>query len=220
MRVYNLTSTQHALSNIALRRLKIARFNELNDPFELLAVDVASRNLRAGILAKKEQVHSNEGLLCFSRSWKNPLLWSHYAEKHKGIGLGFDVPDDLLVPVNYIQGMQKLNVLSKQTSQQAIDNFLHRLRYTKFKAWEYEEELRLFVSLSGLEDQSGVYFIPFDEKLQLREVILGPRCDLPVNLVRNLVGGFSQKVVVTKARIAYTKFGIVENRKYRENKKA
>lgn len=116
--------------------------------------------------------------------------------------------------------MQKLNVLSNQTSQQAIDNFLDRLRYTKFKAWDYEDELRRFVSLGGLEDQSGVFFIPFDEKLQLREVILGPRCDLPINLVRDLVGEFSPRVVVSKARIAYKKFGIVENREYREKKKA
>lgn len=218
MRVYNLTSTQYALSNIALRRLKVARYDQLNDPFELLAVDVASRNLRAGILAKKTQVHSQEGLICFSRSWKNPLLWSHYAEKHAGIGLGFDIPDSLLVPVNYVQGLQKLNVLSKQTSEQAIDNFLYRLRYTKFKGWEYEEELRQFVPLSGLEDQSGLYFVPFSDALLLSEVILGSRCHIPIKLVRNLVAGFSQKIVVSKARIAYTKFGVVEDRSYREKK--
>jgi len=220
MRVYNLTAAQYALSNIALRRLKVARYDQLNDPFELLAVDVASRDLRVGILAKKTQVHLQEGLICFSRSWKNPLLWSHYAEKHAGIGLGFDIPDNLLVPVNYVQGLQKLNVLSSQTSQQAIDNFLDRLRYTKFKGWIYEEELRQFVSLTGLEDQSGLYFRPFGEDLLLREVILGPRCDIPIKLVRNLIAGFSQKIVVSKARIAYTKFGVVEDRSCREKKSA
>jgi hypothetical protein len=44
------------LSNIALRHLKVARFNDLNDPFELLAVDVAERNLRIGMAAKKKQI--------------------------------------------------------------------------------------------------------------------------------------------------------------------
>ena len=53
MRVYYLTPSQYALSSIALRRLKVARYNDLNDPFELLAVDVASKDLRIGILAKK-----------------------------------------------------------------------------------------------------------------------------------------------------------------------
>ena len=36
MRVYYLTGAQFALNNIALRRLKIARIEDLNDPFELL----------------------------------------------------------------------------------------------------------------------------------------------------------------------------------------
>jgi len=90
------------------------------------------------------------------------------------------------------------------------------LRYTKFKGWEYEEELRQFVALTGLEDQSGLYFRPFGDELLLREVILGPRCDIPIRLVRNLVAGFSQKIVVSKARIAYTKFGVVEDRGCRE----
>ena len=31
------------------------------------------------------------GLLCFSRNWTHPLLWSHYASKHEGICLGFDL---------------------------------------------------------------------------------------------------------------------------------
>lgn len=218
MRVFNLTTSQYALSNIALRRLKVARFNELNDPFELLAVDVASQELRAGILAKKNQVNSKEDLLCFSKSWKSPLLWSHYAEKYKGIALGFDIPDDMLISVNYIQGMQKLNMLSKKTKQETIDHFLHRLRFTKFNAWEYEDEVRQFFDLSDLEFQSGLYFVSFSNELQLREIILGSRCEIPIKSVRELVANFSYKVHVTKARIAYTKFGVVENRKYRQIK--
>jgi len=39
MRVYYLTEPLYGLSNLALHRVKIARFADLNDPFELLAVD-------------------------------------------------------------------------------------------------------------------------------------------------------------------------------------
>lgn len=35
IRLYNLTSVKHALSNIENRRLKVSRFADLNDPFEL-----------------------------------------------------------------------------------------------------------------------------------------------------------------------------------------
>ncbi|MFN9278900.1 MAG: DUF2971 domain-containing protein [Betaproteobacteria bacterium] len=198
------------MSNIALRHLKVARFNDLNDPFELLAVDVAERNLRIGMAAKKKQIDLTEGLLCFSKTWRSPLLWSHYAEKHRGIALGFDVPDHMLVPVQYIKGLHKIKVLSNETEQSTIDKLLDRLRYTKFDGWAYEDEVRQFFRLDDLSYQSGLHFIPFSVDLVLREVILGPRCDIPIEAVRTLVEAFPGKVRVTRARIAYTKFGVVK----------
>lgn len=44
------------------------------------------------------------GLLCFSEVWDSILLWSHYAEKHAGIVLGFDVSADRsrFLPVDYV----------------------------------------------------------------------------------------------------------------------
>jgi hypothetical protein len=210
VRVYNLTPSQFALSNIALRHLKVARFNDLNDPFELLAVDVAERNLRIGMAAKKKQIDLTEGLLCFSKTWRSPLLWSHYAEKHRGIALGFDVPDHMLVPVQYIKGLHKIKVLSNETEQSTIDKLLDRLRYTKFDGWAYEDEVRQFFRLDDLSYQSGLHFIPFSVDLVLREVILGPRCDIPIEAVRTLVEAFPGKVRVTRARIAYTRFGVVK----------
>lgn len=209
MRVFHLTTSQFGLSNIALRRLKIARFNDLNDPFELLAVDVASFDLRVGISAKKQQIDSQEGLLCFSPTWRNPLLWSHYAEKHRGIAMGFDVPDERPQRVRYIAGMHKINVTAKSTEQKTIDQLLDRLRYTKFDGWAYENELRQFVSLEGSHSQSGLYFVPFSNELILREVILGPRCDIPIALVRILVQAFKGKVHVTQSRLAFKKFAVV-----------
>lgn len=220
MRVYHLTSSQFGLSNIALRRLKVARFNNLNDPFELLAIDVASFDLRVGIAARKEQIDSEEGLRCFSRSWRDPLLWSHYAEKHRGVALGFDVPDELLTRVQYVAGLHKINIAAKSTKQQVIDRVLGRLRYTKFVGWKYEVEVRQFFKLVDLQSQSGLYFTPFSEQLVLREVILAPRCDLPIESVRSLIQPFSPTVHVIQSRIAYTKFAVVENRNFRSPRKA
>jgi len=90
------SGAQFALSNIALCQIKISRFPDLNDPFELLAVDLSDREHRAAFRKTKEPINENRGLICFSKSWRNPLPWGHYAEKHTCIGLGFDVPDDSL----------------------------------------------------------------------------------------------------------------------------
>jgi hypothetical protein len=209
MIVYYLTPAQFALSNIALKRLKVARFNELNDPFELLAVDVADQDLRIGMAAKKTQIDEAQGLLCFSRTWRNPLLWSHYADKHRGVALGFEIPGTELTPVRYVKGLRKINVLASSTKQKTIDDLLERLKYTKFKGWTYEDELRLFFSLDNLSSQSGLYFAPFSTRMQLREIILGPRCDLPLVSVRSLADAHVPGVEVFGARIAYTEFAVI-----------
>ena len=80
MRVYNLTGAQFAVSNLALRRIKIARFRDLNDPFELLGVNLAAKNYRLAFRSTKEEIDKDQGIICFSKHWKNPLLWGHYAE--------------------------------------------------------------------------------------------------------------------------------------------
>ena len=216
MRVFNLTPAHFALSNIALKRLKLTRFHSLNDPFEMLAVDVVSSDLRTGIRAKKSQIDGAEGILCFSKHWKNPLLWSHYADKHRGIALGFDVPDSSLKPVRYVARMDKINLLSEDIPQEKFDFFLDRLRYTKFKDWKYEDEVRQFFNLRSLSEQGGLYFVPFSQDLLLREVILGPHCDIPIEAIRSLVEPHQPQVFVSKARIAYDDFRVKVDPSFRK----
>lgn len=214
-RVYNLTPLQYGLSNIALRRLKVARFNQLNDPFELLAIDVVDVRLRAGVNGRRKAIAEKEGLVCFSQSWRNPLLWSHYADSHRGVALGFDVPRELLVPVRYIQGMPKVKFLDEKTKQATIDSTLDQLRYTKFSDWRYEDEVRQFFRLDTLTSESNLHFVQFSNDLVLREVILGPRCEVPLESIGRLVEGFPGRVYVTRARIAYSKFGVTKAETYR-----
>jgi len=49
VKLYYLTGSQFALSNLALRRIKISRFSELNDPFELMAVNVSDDDERRAV---------------------------------------------------------------------------------------------------------------------------------------------------------------------------
>jgi hypothetical protein len=212
MRVYHLSDAQHALSNVALRRIKISRFSDLNDPFELLGADLRDKVLREAFRETKEELHKNKGLICFSKSWENPVLWSHYADKHRGICLGFDVPDHLLSPVDYTPNPLKVAHDGIRNRPQINQEFMDALLRTKFIDWKYEDEMRVFVQLDHKTIESGLYFYPFSENLTLREVVLGPRCDLPINSIRSLVANFGPEVFVIKSRIAFTKFKVLENR--------
>lgn len=212
MRVYYLTGAQFGLSNLALRRIKIARFEDLNDPFELLGVDIGDKLHRTAFRATKKQINADKGLICFSKSWSNPLIWGHYAEKHTGMCLGFDVPDELLAPVIYAEHLLEMEIDPKKKTPKPTERFMNALLRTKFSDWKYEDEMRLFTRLDHDTVESGQYFYPFSKNLVLREIILGPRCELPIEGVRQIVADFAPPVVVLKSRIAFTRFEVLENK--------
>jgi hypothetical protein len=89
MRLYQLGSANYALQNIERQRLKVSRIDNLNDPFELLGAMQRDKHWRRIFRQAKTRIHNQDGVLCFSRSWRNPVLWSHYGDKHRGICLGF-----------------------------------------------------------------------------------------------------------------------------------
>jgi hypothetical protein len=220
MRLYYFTGTNFALSNLALRRLKVSRFHDLNDPFELLAVDIGEREQRASIRAARDRLNDAKGLICFCRSWKNPLVWGHYAEKHTGICLGFDVEDSRVEPVIYASRPMKIRTDPKTGEPKLTVANVSRLQRTKFRDWKYEAEMRYFVYLEEVVAESGLYFQSFCPDIVLREVILGPRCALPIAGIRALVRPFKPTVSVVKARIAYRSFNVVEDRVATHRQKA
>jgi hypothetical protein len=209
MRVFYLTGAEYGISNIALRRIKVSRYGALNDPFELLGVNLTDKAKRAAFRKTKEELDKTSGLICFSRNWKNPVLWGHYAEKHTGIALGFDIPDAYLLPVIYAKRLLEadLHMKNGRPTQELVD----RLIRTKFSDWKYENEIRLFVALDHDSAEGGKYFCSFSEKLQLAEVILGPKCDLPLAGVRELLKQQGSAASVIKARIAFSRFEVLEN---------
>jgi Protein of unknown function (DUF2971) len=212
MRLYNLTPAHFGLSAIALRRLKIARLSELNDPFELLAVNLADRSHRQAFCDLKNQLNKTKGLLCFSSSWSNPVLWGHYADRHMGLALGFDVPDDLPSEAIYADE-PTLIPLDHLTNQPSLDEqLINRLLRTKFADWKYEQEWRMFVQLDPSCVEGGLYFYDFSPNLQLVEVILGSRCAIPAAKVSALVADIHPEVVVRKAGIAFQSFTVVEDK--------
>lgn len=212
MRLYYLTGLHHGLGNIALRRVKISRFADLNDPFELLAVDLKDRRHRKAFRETKEALNETKGLICLSNSWGNPLLWGHYGEKHTGLALGFEVDDHLVAKVIYAKSPEAIPIDKQTDLPRLTEALVNRLLRTKFHDWKYEDEMRLFVKLDHETKESGMYFYDFSPHFQLREVILGPRCEVPIASVRSIVKGYSPSVSVIKSRIAFSTFRVVENK--------
>jgi hypothetical protein len=101
VRVYHFVNEVFGIEDLQKRRLKIATINDLNDPCELFAVHFGNPAVRRAFRKMKEEFSKERGLLCFSRDWRNPVQWSHYAHGHRGLCFGFDVPDQTVAPVTY-----------------------------------------------------------------------------------------------------------------------
>jgi hypothetical protein len=218
MRVYHFLNTTYAISNLSLKRLKVSRFSQLNDPFELLAADLLDSQDQAALAGFKNNIDKSKGMICFSAEWSNPLLWGHYAEKHSGMALGFDIPDNLLAEVKYTAYRPKI-VFDPQ-KRRVVDgqSVMDRLIRTKFIDWKYEDEHRMFVELDPSTQEAGNYFIDFSPELLLREVILGLKCELPVTRVKQLLGNDVGNVKVLKAGMSRRSFKVIEDRTARPSK--
>jgi Protein of unknown function (DUF2971) len=204
MRGYYLTTAQHAISNVTKGRIKVALIGDLNDPFELSSYDESDPRLRERFTSARQQLQKEHGVICFSKKWSNPVLWAHYADKHRGIALGFDVDDTMLKSIEYVDARSPW--AESRLDVEETERWLFR----KYKDWAYEEELRAWTQLDHEDKEGDLYFLQFSEKIALKEVALGVRCDTPLAEVQSLVNGLYTDVRVVKASMASNQFAVIE----------
>lgn len=210
MRVYHLCHAKHAISNISQKRLKLSRFHDLNDPFELLAGDLSDTSLRAATVKFKNDFDRNRGILCFSRNWKNPVLWSHYADKHRGICLGFDLDDFYAQEVKYCDNRINPDKV-KNVKYAGISGYVLDLLCTKYIHWQYEEEVRALFDLNECTMEKGLYFVGFSDVLVLKEVIVGSRCGTSFKEIEKLLSNTHPDVELIKSRLSWKSYAVVED---------
>jgi hypothetical protein len=85
----------YASDVISAKRLHFANPREFNDPLESVVMFDRQRDSNGNTQYFDTVQYVGKpidglGLCCFSRSIDNYLLWSHYADSHKGVCLGFD----------------------------------------------------------------------------------------------------------------------------------
>ena len=193
---------KYGLQAIRKRRIKIARLLELNDPFEFLGCNLQDRNFRRSLISTKQELSTNNGLICFSRTWRNPVIWAHYADNHKGMCLGFEVKDELLREVDYVPERP----LPPENFDEA---FMVSLLYSKFSHWRYEQEMRVYVKLDKGNKINGMYFYEFNNELKLKKIIVGSNSEVSRAEVKVALLSYSTKVQSIKARPAFGRFEIV-----------
>ena len=214
MRVYHFIDSKWGLENIRKKRLKISRLHDLNDPFELFALELSDDRLRTAFTQVKNELHKNRGILCFSDKWTNPVMWSHYADKHRGLCLEFEVPDVNLAKVHYRFSRLRAELLQLFDSDPIVEEkAMLTCLTTKFSHWKYEHEWRCFVDLDTA-DKKGNYFADFAENLKLAGVIVGPRSTITRGDIEKafLKAKLNYSPYSFKTRLAFRNFRVVKNR--------
>ena len=178
---------------------------------DILGWNLRDREIRAQLQAWKKQQSAKIGIICLSRQWSHPLLWGHYADKHKGIAIGFDVPDDgTNQPVKY-----RRKRLQPPQERVLNDADLRKLLLTKFTAWKHETEYRRFCRLDDSVRENGLYFKRFSDNLRLAKAIVGCRSTITRAELPRALGRDHSHVAPFKARPAFGTFSVVRNRNER-----
>lgn len=218
MMLYYFTTKEYGLQNIAKRRLKVARIIDLNDPFEFIALKLVTRVQRQALRRRRSEMDNRFGIICFSDRWSDPLMWSHYADRHRGMCLGFEVSAAAEpTTIRYIRDLPDPTSLGYASLDTMGDKQRMEMGFVKSDVWKYERERRLVVELAKMERedvftngiQQTLYFQPFSNDISLKEVIVGARCELSEEELIAKIGTGLGDVGRIKARLAFKSFRVV-----------
>ncbi len=192
--IYKFLSVENAFKVMEENQLKVSLLSELNDIFDCRLNTVPftadpSRPESSWAAKILESISERTGLLCFSKNYRSPLLWGHYADGAKGLALGFDPGffKKLQEPIHVAYQKQRSELSwPKDITQPFLQELTRDLFGTKAEEWNYESEVRYLVKLEDCVPRTRMYFTKFNGRA-LREVIVGPRSPARPAYLRNFL---------------------------------
>ena len=174
----DLKNYKYILDIFLNQRLYSSSFRNLNDNFEGQFFSEAFNKSTRNRLNPNKKEHLS--ICSFSKNYKNHLMWSHYADGHRGIVIGFEIQDSdsIVDKVNYN------GLASFQTFPQKFDEF-KLVFLNKLNEWEYEQEYRIIT-----KKQSYI-------KIKIKEVIFGSETqDYDKEVIKKLVELIDKRITI------------------------
>jgi hypothetical protein len=190
-------------------RIRFTQANALNDPFDvnpcllefMEGAKQFAREVYRGppltieqieVYARQEasafllRLYPDYLILSLSKINNNRLMWSHYADRHRGLALGFDSTHPFfsswrrgtpLMEVEYDESRFVLPRSEAWTDDNVVGAFLR-----KSNDWAYEEEVRMFARSTAASntdaEPNGVPIYLFDYPSEcFKQVIFGVLAD-------------------------------------------
>lgn len=148
------------------------RYNATNPEYE---VDDPAQFLLGQYVQDELLRRYDKGVFSLAERANCPLMWSHYGDQHRGLCLGYSVPEAATGGVHKIRyGGSRLVEASAVSKMLGGDGDARRevddaVLLRKAKPWAYEREWRLIGSRGEQ-----------DSPLELEEVVFGTRCSTSV----------------------------------------
>lgn len=158
---------EKTIENKSLRFSRIDTFNDPLDCSPYLAYNWDKYNYSNGLtdIIKNHffaPFYNSMFACCFCKKYdtlNSYLMWSHYGEKHTQLCFEIDFshkeylggPSEITYPEDLCKFREELK--NKNSEERGLF-----LATTKLKQWSYEEEVRLIIDISFLENSSENYF--------------------------------------------------------------
>lgn len=176
---------KHLIDSLVKGSLYFARPSLLNDPFDC-QIDIKKSAKHAisqlsgvkseilkkilgieGYLNEIQRKMKKVGICSFSLKLEEPLLWSHYADEHRGICLTYQFPEEFLIDrENQVVGVSKteygknpltdwfIENIPEEYGKEFEDHFttelLKKVLIIKSESWAYEKEARIIREVEGV----------------------------------------------------------------------
>lgn len=169
-------------------------------------------------------------LTCFSEDVKSILMWSHYADSHKGFCIEYDMEKvsqmyrDFLFPViyqeqcydftemaimlddSYYRAMKALEILNIDTDYclKDVTNNIYVPLLVKAKEWSYEKEWRIVVP--NIKFGLNEHFIDLSNAIS--GVYIGANCDLTNSIDKIIKWAKNKNVIIYKMETEMDRYGL------------
>lgn len=169
----NKVERERVLDIILNKRMRLSVLEKLNDPFEgnLLAIDnlvkvpeeLDAKAYHEALVSLDDEWRETIArfkVLCLSKEPSIPLMWSHYADSHKGLCIAITLNSHTTEPMRYLDTTKEINEYIGEPPD------CKKALLAKYTYWEYEEEHRVICDSEWEDD-----YIPIESV----ELILGWR---------------------------------------------
>lgn len=163
-------------------KLYASDFDKFNDPMDSFFEHKSENKI---FLDGMKEQKSKKKILSLCKSPDNILMWTHYADEHRGMVIGVEIVDQNVMHIKYRKELPLFDSL-KRENERYKKSFLKKVLTTKLLPWKYEEEVRVLSDLNEVN-------------IRIKEIFFGHKTsDTHINLINQCIECQNITPVVSK----------------------